>query len=321
MRPIDERNQVLVGEAGGRHGPTSGPRWWRARPDRSSGAGRASASIGRLPSWRQIRSNSRLHLVSRRMRRPIDADAPRGSRGTPRRRGRCDPASCRELDCAQVTAADVGEAPRASRERGQPLLRRVELAGQVLALGPVELEREGELVPPLPGVFGQERRAGGEVLQRRGVGRRGLGALARDEVELGHPLALRPGDVISAAPRSSWFTISKICSSSSSGGVSAPQQPADAEVQRRPLAVGDERVGRLLHAIVREAVGALEPQEQTSSTRRSREHRAPDRAADDGQERRRRRWRRGRRASLSASCVCDREAAAACRPSGRRRCR
>ena len=76
------------------------------------------------------------------------------------------------------------------RQHREPLLRRRQLAGQELALGAVELEREAELVATLPAVLRQQRRAGGEIGQRRGVGRRRLGALARDQVELGEPLAL-----------------------------------------------------------------------------------------------------------------------------------
>ena len=75
------------------------------------------------------------------------------------------------------------------RQRRQALLRVRQLAGQELAFGPVQLQREGELVPALPAVLRQQRRTGDEIGERRGVGRRGLGALARDQVELGQLLA------------------------------------------------------------------------------------------------------------------------------------
>ena len=78
----------------------------------------------------------------------------------------------------------------ASRKRCQALLRCRQRAGQELAFGPVQLQREGELVPALPAVVRQQRRTGGEIVERRGVGRGGLGALARDQVELGQLLAL-----------------------------------------------------------------------------------------------------------------------------------
>src|SRR5207248_1115080 len=64
------------------------------------------------------------------------------------------------------------------------------LAGQELALGPVKFEREGEHIAPLPPILRQQRRAGGEIAKRRSVSRRGLGARARDEIELSDLLAL-----------------------------------------------------------------------------------------------------------------------------------
>ena len=78
----------------------------------------------------------------------------------------------------------------AARQRRQALLRCRQRAGQELAFGPVQLEREGELVPALPAVVRQQCRTGGEIGERRGVGGRGLGAPARDQVELGELLAL-----------------------------------------------------------------------------------------------------------------------------------
>ena len=88
-----------------------------------------------------------------------------------------------------TAARSTVSAARAESVR-QALLRVRQLAGQELAFGPVQLQREGELVPALPAILRQERRAGGEIGQRRGVGGRRLGALARDQVELGQLLAL-----------------------------------------------------------------------------------------------------------------------------------
>ena len=84
----------------------------------------------------------------------------------------------------------------AGRQRCQALLRVRQRAGQELAFGPVQLQREGELVPALPAIFRQQRRTGGEIGERRGVGGRGLGALARDQIELGQLLALVCVEVI-----------------------------------------------------------------------------------------------------------------------------
>ena len=71
----------------------------------------------------------------------------------------------------------------------QPFSAADHLAGQEFALGPVQLEREDELVVALPG-SSPGARAGGEILERRGVGGRCLGALARDQIELCDLLAL-----------------------------------------------------------------------------------------------------------------------------------
>ena len=78
----------------------------------------------------------------------------------------------------------------AGRQRRQALFRVRERAGQELAFGAMQLQREGELAPALPAIVRQQRRAGDEIVQRRGVGGRGLGALARGQIELGQLLAL-----------------------------------------------------------------------------------------------------------------------------------
>ena len=56
-----------------------------------------------------------------------------------------------------MTAAQVDERPARLDEQRETLFRCRQLAGQELALGAVELEREGERVAPLPAVLGQQR--------------------------------------------------------------------------------------------------------------------------------------------------------------------
>ena len=63
--------------------------------------------------------------------------------------------------------SQVGEARGAACEFGEARLRFRQRAGQELAFGPLQLEREGELGPALPRVVRQQRRAGGEIGQRR----------------------------------------------------------------------------------------------------------------------------------------------------------
>ena len=84
----------------------------------------------------------------------------------------------------------LGRAGRAIRQFGEARFRFRQRAGEELAFGPIELEREGEIMTALPRVARQQGRAGDEVGQRRGVGGRGLGAPARNQVQLGEPLAL-----------------------------------------------------------------------------------------------------------------------------------
>jgi hypothetical protein len=58
------------------------------------------------------------------------------------------------------------------------------------AFSPVQLQLEEQYVPALPGVSQQQCRTGDQIFQRRGVCSRGLCALARKQIELGHLLAL-----------------------------------------------------------------------------------------------------------------------------------
>ena len=89
--------------------------------------------------------------------------------------------------CSTVSAA-------CADERRQSFLRLRQLAGQEFAFRPVELQRKGQLMPPLPAILRQQGRASSQISERRGVGRRRLGALARDQVELGQLLAFRGFD-------------------------------------------------------------------------------------------------------------------------------
>ncbi len=78
----------------------------------------------------------------------------------------------------------------AGRKHIQPLLRFRQRAGEELAFGPVQLQREDELVSALPAILRQQCRTGIEIGERRGICGRRLGALARDQVELGQLLTL-----------------------------------------------------------------------------------------------------------------------------------
>ena len=63
-------------------------------------------------------------------------------------------------------------------------------AGEELAFGPVQLKREGELVPALPRVARQQSRTRAGIGQRRRVRRRRLGTAGGNQVQIGEPFAL-----------------------------------------------------------------------------------------------------------------------------------
>ena len=87
-----------------------------------------------------------------------------------------------------MTAAISCDASGTSRQHRKPIFRRRHICGQQFALGHVKFDSEDELVVVVPALLGQQCPASGEVLERRGVRGRGLGAPARNEIQLGDPL-------------------------------------------------------------------------------------------------------------------------------------
>ena len=144
----------------------------------------------------------------------------------------------------------------AIRQRREALFRRGQLPRQILAFGPVELEIEGEPVAPLPSVLRQQDAAAGEILQGRGIGGRRLGALARHQVEPGDLLALRRGGDQRRAAVELVHDVEYLLFQLLGGG-SRREQPADPQMRHDALALGNERVGRLLDAVVEEGVGGI----------------------------------------------------------------
>ena len=150
----------------------------------------------------------------------------------------------------------VDHVRRVSGQLGEPPLGRLERAGHQLGFRPVELDGEGELVAPGPAILSEQRGAGREVPERRGIGGGSLGTPARHQIELGDPLALvarrherRPLVELVDDVEDLLFDVR--------GRRVLQEQSPDAEVHRRAFALGDERVGRLLYAIVRKAIGAV----------------------------------------------------------------
>ena len=99
------------------------------------------ASIGRSPSCCQIRSYSRRTRSSVGCAGHLDARAPQELER--RLDGEVEPAARRvELEPHRRHGGQVDEAPGAAGERGEAGLGGVDRAGQELALGAAELERE-----------------------------------------------------------------------------------------------------------------------------------------------------------------------------------
>src|SRR6202030_216956 len=144
----DEVAQNLVGE-----------HCWR-NDDRENVEGCAPVRIGHLGQVDEFldRAAAKLspnplvflcYVVIRRMRRPQNADPPEGfqanldSSVTPIQ-------SCKELHPQAGDSCQIGETAGPARKQQEPVFGRRQLAGQELAFGLVQLQREGELVPALP---------------------------------------------------------------------------------------------------------------------------------------------------------------------------
>ena len=150
---------------------------------------------------------------------------------------------------------------RACRKQLQPLLGHRKRAGQELAFRAVQLQFEGHRVLALPGVCRLQRRTGHQILQRRRVGRGCLGALAGQQIELGHLLALvSRGDQRRAAVELIDDVEDRLLPLL---GRDVGREPSpDSKVRLVALRLRDQRVGGFLNAIVDEPVGAFQVLDQ-----------------------------------------------------------
>ena len=121
-------------------------------------------------------------------------------------------------------------------------------------------------MPALPAVLRQQCRASDQIVERRGVGRGRLGALARYQVELGQLLAFfARGDQRRAAvelvddleDRLLPLLRRRVCH----------QQPADPQMVRCARCLRDQRIGGFLHAVVDKSVGAVQAHNQLLTDR------------------------------------------------------
>ena len=219
------------------------------------------------------------HVVLGRMGRPFDADMPEvvetdSDRAAALIEGRVD------IDAQARNDGLLDRRRGALRQRRQSLLGDRQPAGQEFAFGPVELEGKDQVAPALPAILRQQRRPEIEIGEGRGIGRRGLGALAGDQVEPGQLFALvARGDQGGAAihliddleDRPLAFL----------GWRLRRQQPADPQMKLGAQGFRGQRIGGLLDPAVHELVGAVQAFDQFLADRRPqrRMNRAPPRPA------------------------------------------
>ena len=120
----------------------------------------------------------------------------------------------------------------------------------------MEGEREAEFRAALPAIFGQQCLARGAIDQSRAKGRRRLRALGCKQIEPGQPFAFRNQAeqgfaAVKLADDFEHMLLERLRRHARS------QQPADPQVLGLPFILREQRVGRLLNAIMQEAVGVL----------------------------------------------------------------
>src|SRR5882757_179568 len=117
----------------------------------------------------------------------------------------------------------------------------------------MQLERKGEVVAPLPAVLSHQSSSGDEILQRRGISARVLGALARHEVQLGDFVAL-------LLRRDHFGAAVEVVYDVEDGFLerfrrdTRYKRPANPEMGGGPLTLGNERIGSLLDSVVKEHI-------------------------------------------------------------------
>ncbi len=163
--------------------------------------------------------------------------------------------SCKELHPQAGDSGQMGETFGPARQPQEPLFGRRQLAGQELAFGLVQLQREGELVPALPRVVAQKSCAAGEIGLCRGISGRGLGALAGDKIELRQLiLFLLSGDQRRATVELIHDLEDSLCVLLCN--CMRRKQPANAQMRRGACSLRDLRIRRFLDAIMNETVAA-----------------------------------------------------------------
>ena len=159
------------------------------------------------------------------------------------------------MDAPQAVYSRLVELGRGlAEQQGELLLSCVELPTQIQALGGLEVQGEGQVVLGVPQPLGHEAQARRQVTQRRFMGGRGLGLLPGAQVESGEGDPLRfIGD--QAAPEVQVMHDVEDLLFELGGVTVRQQEPPHREVDLTLRLVRNQRVRRLLHAVVEELVG------------------------------------------------------------------
>ena len=201
-----------------------------------------------------------LHLLAPGMGRQLEAVGLKATAGNLQRPVRLAPLGV-QIDQQAKDLGPLEAPPRPGQEGGREALGARQVAAPQLALGLLEGQRERERVVGLPDPGVKDAHPGAGVADRRTEGAAGPGPARGREVQPGQlqPLVatvdqvralVQLGDRLEQGLRRALVAQARA------------QEAPDAQVQRGPMAIADQGVGGLAHAIVRETVDVLLPQDQ-----------------------------------------------------------
>ena len=207
----------------------------------------------------------RLDLVGRRVRRHPDAEQAQALE-RPLDGARKLRLEDRKLDVESVGAGpvDVRRAPLAHLDDER--LGGAEARAEEVATGALEADVARQRVVALPRIVGEQLAGAGQIADRRRVRAARLGASGRREIELRDPAALiEVSDQYGAAIELSGDLEHLLVRDAARAG---EQSAAYRQVRCWPRVGREQRVGRLLHAVVEERVGSFVPEDDARLHRR-----------------------------------------------------
>ncbi len=168
-----------------------------------------------------------------------------------------------ELHAKAVHSCAVEVGSRAGEDQVEQAVRGGEISDQVLAFREKEMELERLGVEARPGVWRREGSGLRQVIACGGIGDGGLCLLAGEDVQAKERLPLLGvGDQIHGAVQ--LVDDREHVLGGRIGRQPGEKQTADAEVRLRLLSLRDERIGRLLDAIVDEPVRPIDAHDESS---------------------------------------------------------